>query len=71
MWRNENAHTLPAGIVTRYCCCGKQSYHTGFPGGASGRPLPASAGDTVRDTGSLGWEAPLEEGMATHSRILA
>ena len=27
----------------------------------------------VRDTwvGSLGWEDPLEEGMATHSRILA
>ena len=40
--------------------------------------LPASAGDVsagdVRDTGSipeLGWEDPLEEGMATHSSILA
>ena len=35
--------------------------------------LPANAGD-VRDTGSipgLGWEDTLEEGMATHSRILA
>ena len=33
--------------------------------------LPASAGD-IRDTGSmLGQEDPLEEGMATHSSILA
>ena len=33
--------------------------------------LPTNAGD-VRDTGlSLGWEDPLEKGMATHSSILA
>ena len=32
--------------------------------------LPANAGDTG-DVGSiLGWEDPLEEGMATHSSIL-
>ena len=32
--------------------------------------LPASAGD-IRDTGSsLGWEDPLEEGMATQFSIL-
>ena len=31
---------------------------------------PANAGD-VRDTGSLGWEDPLEEEMAAHSSILA
>ena len=31
--------------------------------------LPAGAGD-IRDV-TLGWEAPLEEGMATHSSILA
>ena len=31
---------------------------------------PANAGD-IGDTGSiLGWEDPLEEGMATHSSIL-
>ena len=31
----------------------------------------ANAGD-IRDVGSiLGWEDPLEEGMATHSSILA
>ena len=35
------------------------------------KSLPANAGD-IRDAGrSLGWEDPLEEGMATHSRILA
>ena len=34
------------------------------------KTLPANAGD-VRDTGlSLGQADPLEEGMATHSRIL-
>ena len=33
--------------------------------------LPANAGDII-DLGSiLGWEDPLEEGMATHSSILA
>ena len=33
--------------------------------------LPANAGD-MRDTGSVpGWEDPLEEGIATHSGILA
>ena len=33
--------------------------------------LPASAGD-IRDMGSiLGWEDPLEEGMATQFSILA
>ena len=31
---------------------------------------PANAGD-VRDMGSIPWEDPLEEGMATHSSILA
>ena len=33
---------------------------------------PANAGD-IRDAGSisLGWEDPLEEGMANHSGILA
>ena len=33
--------------------------------------LPANAGD-VRNVGSiLGWEDPLEEGIATHSSVLA
>ena len=33
--------------------------------------LPANAGDTRNTVRSLGWEYPLEEGMATHSSILA
>ena len=42
----------------------------GFPGGASSNE-PTSAGD-IRDTvPSLGWEDPLEDGMAAHSSILA
>ena len=33
--------------------------------------MPASAGDIETWFGSLGWEDPLEEGMATHSSVLA
>ena len=40
----------------------------GFPGGASGKELPANAGDRG-DMGLI--DDPLEEGMATHSSILA
>ena len=43
----------------------------GFPGGASGKE-PARQCRRQRDSvRSLGWEDPLEEGMATHSSILA
>ena len=35
----------------------------GFPGGSEGKESTCHAGD-------LGWEDPLEEGMATHSSIL-
>ena len=40
----------------------------GFPGGSDKKNLPA-----MRETWvlSLVWEHPLEEGMATHSSILA
>ena len=36
----------------------------GFPGGSDGKESTCNAGD-------LGWEDPLEKGMATHSCILA
>ena len=39
-----------------------------FPGGSDGKESSCNAGDLVR---SLGLEDPLEEGMATHSSILA
>ena len=35
------------------------------------KDLPANAADVKMWVGSLGWEDPLEEGMATHSSILA
>ena len=42
----------------------------GFPGGAGGN-TPSSAGN-IRDAGLIsGQEDPLDEGMATHSSILA
>ena len=40
----------------------------GFPSGSAVENLPANAGDVGS---SLGWEDPLDEGMATHSSILA
>ena len=36
----------------------------GFPGGSDAKESASSAGD-------LGWEDPLEKGMATYSSILA
>ena len=39
----------------------------GFPGGSVVKNLPAKQETWVR---SLGWEGPLEKGMATHSSIL-
>ena len=44
-------------------------YHLqGFPGSSAGKNLPAMQETQVW---FLGWEDPLEEGMATHSSILA
>ena len=40
----------------------------GFPGGSVVKNLPAMQEMQVW---SLGWEEPLEKGMATHSSILA
>ena len=40
----------------------------GFPSGSALKNLPASAGDL--GSRSLGWEDPLEKGMAIHSSIL-
>ena len=43
----------------------------GFPGGSVAKNLFANAGD-IREAGSIpGSGDPLEEGMATHSSILA
>ena len=40
----------------------------GFSGGSESKTLPTMQDPWVR---SLGWEDPLEKGMATHSSILA
>ena len=42
----------------------------GFPGGSDGKESACNAGDLGLIPG-LGWEDLLEEGMATHSSILA
>ena len=43
----------------------------GFPGGLLVKTLPANAGDVSDAELIPGWEDPLEEGVATHSSILA
>ena len=43
----------------------------GFPGGSVGNEPAYNAGDARGMVQSLGWEDPLEQGMATHSSILA
>ena len=45
--------------------------HLGFPGGSGIKNLPAMQEPQEIQVGSLGQEDPLEEGMATHSSILA
>ena len=46
------------GILVRLLTC------LGFPGGSDSKEPDSNMGD-------LGWEDPLEKGMATHSSILA
>ena len=43
----------------------------GFPGGSAVKTPPALQKMQETCVRSLGWEDPLEEGMATHSSILA
>ena len=43
----------------------------GFPRGSAVKNPPAMQETQETRVQSLGWEDPLEEGMATHSRILA
>ena len=42
-----------------------------FPGGASGKEPAYQCWRHKRQVCTLSWEDPLEEGMATHSNILA
>ena len=45
--------------------------HWGFPGGSAVKNLPAMQEPQQMQVRSLGLEDPLEEGMATHSSVLA
>ena len=45
-----------------------QKFFDGFPGDSDSKESDCKAGDMGL---SLGWEDPLEKGMATHSSILA
>ena len=45
--------------------------YVGFPGGSAVKNLPAMQEPKETWFQSLGWEDPLEEGMATQSSILA
>ena len=45
--------------------------YLGFPGGSEVKNPHANVGDTGDSSSSLGWEYPLEKGMATCSSILA
>ena len=61
--------SLPASTLLRMRILKRVDIHIsmGFPGSSAGNP-PAVQETWVRP---LGWEDPLEEGMATHSSILA
>ena len=50
---------------------GQPSHCWGFPGGSAVKNLPAMQETQETWVRSLGQEDPLEEGMATHSSILA
>ena len=50
------------------CSLGPKVTGVGFPSGSDVKNPPSMQEMQVR---SLGWEDPLEEGMATHSSILA
>ena len=47
------------------------TFPRGFPGGSVVKNPPANARDARDRLRSLSWEDALEEGMATHSSILA
>ena len=55
-------------IISDLKTMGMRSFQKGFPGGSLVKDPPATQETQVQ---SLGWEEPLEEGMATPSSILA
>ena len=64
MWTDGSTSLLLQPSLCLTCC----SFLQGFPGGSGVKNLPAMQDIWVW---SLGWEDPLEKGMATYSSILA
>ena len=65
--RETDGLEIPLGYSPSYAFSGYVRHSLGFPGGARGK----DAGDIRHEVSSLGQEDLLEEGMATHSSILA
>ena len=63
-WREEPGRLQSMGLQrVAHNLATKQ----GFPGGSDGKESACNTEDLLQ---SLGWEDPLEKGMATHSSIL-
>ena len=58
----------PASRSRVISCMPELSFPCGFPRGSAGKESACNAKDLSL---ILGWEDPLEKGMATHSSILA
>ena len=85
--RIKNVHALieldflPMSVVEMYqmACCldsevtdlGRTTFCLGFPGGTSDKKPACQCWRHVTWVRFVGWGDPLEEGMATHSSILA
>ena len=70
----EGGGCFLGGRRTLHCPSSKQGVrgNWGFPGGASGKETAYQCRRHKKSqVRSLGWEDPLEEGMARHSSILA
>ena len=64
-------YSLTSFCMTRWIVNDFLGFYWGFPGGTSGKELPANARDIKTLVWPLGQNDPLKDGMATHSSILA
>ena len=61
----------PRQIKAHSHCKSRDSHELGFPYGSAVKNPPAMQEPQETQVRSLGWEDPLEEGMAAHSSTLA
>ena len=66
-WTTKSKHEEQGTNITKMSNSGGR----GEPGGSAAKDLPAVKETQETWVRSLGWEGLLEEGMATHSSILA